>query len=107
MPPTHCSLVPQGCAHEPQFAESLCRSVQAPLHEVWVPGHIDTQVLLLHSSPALQTTLQPPQFFGSLVVLTQWLLQLVLPGRQRHWLPWQVPPRPQTLPQAPQLLGSA
>jgi hypothetical protein len=105
MPPTHCSLVPQAWAQAPQSAALLCRSTQPPLQLLWPGGQLGTQLPALQASPALQVTPQPPQFLGSVVRVTQLLLQLVVPGRQRHWPFWQVPV-PQLLPQAPQLSGS-
>jgi hypothetical protein len=46
---------------------------------------------------------QPPQFAGSLAVVTHVPLQLVWPAPHWHEPPWQVLPPAHTTPQPPQL----
>jgi hypothetical protein len=85
---------------------SDCRSKQAPLHEVSPVGHVATHWPLSQDWPEGHARLQAPQLAGSLPRRTQRLLQLVVP--LGHWQRElrQVPPLPQTLPQAPQLFAS-
>ena len=97
----------------PQLVGSVCRSRQKPLQTVWPVGHCGWQAPLTQSRPepqrkVLAATLQPPQLFGSLFRSRQKPPQFVWPTGQlsEQVLPTQLVPPGQTLPQAPQFIGS-
>jgi hypothetical protein len=91
----------------PQLFALVCTSMQAPLQAAWPAPHISWQVPALQTWPALQTTPQPPQLAGSVVVCTQALPHRVAFCAQAH-TPALQPTElaPHALPQAPQLLRS-
>jgi hypothetical protein len=105
-PPTHCSLTPHAWLQLLQFNASFCRFWHAPLHDASPTGHEVTHAPLAQTWPPTHATPQPPQFCTSSVSRTQRLPQFVVPLGHWHWLLKQLAPLPQTLPHAPQLLGS-
>jgi hypothetical protein len=61
---------------------------------------------IAHPCPTAQTLLQPPQFWGSLVVSTQLDPQAVVPAAHAHMLAAQTCRLAHARPQAPQFAGS-
>jgi hypothetical protein len=55
----------------PQWLASFARSTQAPPQLTRPPVQVSAQAPLLQTSFALQSFPQPPQFFGSVLWLTQ------------------------------------
>ncbi len=92
----------QRLPHVPQFA--LSDGTHALPHRSVPVGQ--PHMPLLHNWPAAHVRPQPPQFCTSSVSRMQRLLQFVVPLGHWHWLLKQFAPLPQTLPHAPQLLGS-
>jgi hypothetical protein len=85
--------------------------VRLPLQQALSPAppvRLPAQDPLQQTVPLAHMCVQKPQLFGSVLVLTQTPVQLVVPlGQPVPQLPFaQVWPEAQTLPQAPQLLGS-
>jgi hypothetical protein len=77
----HCSVAPHAVVHAPQCAASLVMSTHDCPH--WVSPALQevSQPPRLQTAPAAQVTPQPPQFCGSVRVLTQALLHVTSPGR--------------------------
>lgn len=93
--------------HVPQFCGSFCRSTQAPLHSVWVPGQVSTQLPLMQSSLCWHAlgaivVLHAPQWLRLVWVSTQMPLQLVCPIGQAHEPASQNVPPIHWVPHAPQ-----
>ena len=85
------------------------RKVQLPLQQTLALAPLEPQqVPLQQTRPLAHVFVQKPQWLGSVLVLIQAPLQLVVPlGQPVPQLPFaQVWPEAQTLPQAPQLLLS-
>jgi len=100
--------VPQRFPHAPQFAASVVRSTQTPLHRIWLGlGQLGiTQTPPVHCSPRAHGLLQAPQLRVSMEVLVQVPLQFVWPGNG-HGIGAHIPPRhwaleAHRLPHAPQ-----
>lgn len=109
-------------SHAPQWAVSVCRSVQTSPHRVWPAGQalspsMGTHWLLRQSSSREQTLPQPPQLKTSLVRSTQSAPHTVWPAAQApcgcvvdacatHLPLVQTSPIAQTVLQAPQLKTS-
>lgn len=108
LPALHVSVVALHTVVQlPQWASSDVRSKQVPLHSVWPLGQ--THWLLLQTLSLLQAWPQPPQLFGSVVVLMQLLPHSWLGALQtgKQTLFWQNVLAGQSAPQAPQLASSA
>jgi hypothetical protein len=99
-------VVPPGQAtpHAPQFASSVCRSTQLPLHSVLLDGQDDaTQLPATQFAPRPHTRPHTPQWSGFVLRSTQSVPpQSVAPTRHEH-APAEHAPRTQTRPHAPQL----
>jgi hypothetical protein len=110
----HPSPRPQTSPHPPQFAGSLCRSVQLPLQSV-KPGKQAAAHALpsqhkppWQAMPSRQELPQLPQFPGSLWTSTHLPLQLARPAAQpARQKPFEhLSSTLQTCPQPPQFSGS-
>ena len=93
----------------PQWLGSVVRLVHTPLHTILPPGQVHWPATQL--SPAGQAMLQPPQWLGSFVSLTQPIApwQSVSPVGQPHTPAVQVAPGPHSEfgpAQLPQWAGS-
>lgn len=91
--------------HAPQFWFDVKLTHCVP-HWCWVIGQLAAQALVTHTSPAVQTVLQPPQCCTSLVVFTHCPLQLVRPAGHEQLDAMHVAPPTQATPHPPQFLGS-
>jgi len=90
----------------PQLFASLIVSTQTPLQAVsWM--FVQPHLPLTHVAPCAQTLLHEPQFFESVVGLTQVDPQRTSPGAQPQVPLAQPRPAAQALPHAPQFFGSA
>jgi hypothetical protein len=76
-PETQFAPVPQTTLHAPQLEGSVSRSVQAPLQFACDAEHVVVHTPAEHTCPpaTLHVVPQPPQFFGSLWMSVQTLLQ--------------------------------
>ena len=123
LPCTHVSPVGQMKPHSLQFFGSVWVSVQPSPQQVSTPEHggpplqvvvVGMQVAPRHFESGGQTMLQPPQWSGSTVGLTQMGLvvaaQQMSPTGQAHTMfthmPWLHAPPLHEMPQPPQLFGS-
>ena len=96
VPPVHVWPLIQAWPHDPQLLASVVTSRHAivavdPLPTVQTirgAGHAAAHALDTHDWPVVHACAHDPQLFGSLVVLTHALPQLVVPALQ----PMQLPP---------------
>jgi hypothetical protein len=72
LPPAQPVVAPQMCPHVPQLLLSVDVLTHVPLHAVRLAAQLFAQVPLRQTLPGSQTTLQPPQFAGSLLVGMHW-----------------------------------
>jgi hypothetical protein len=94
--------------HPPQLFGSLFVFVQAPPHEVCCVGQpVVVHAPATHASPAPHFVAQSPQCWKFCCMLTHWVPQSSVPASQPHLPAEQIWPFGQTVPQAPQLAGSA
>lgn len=111
----HPWFCPQTLPQAPQLAASVLMFLQVPLQQVCPGPHaglqVNWQVPFTQFWPLAHAWPHPPQLFTSVLVFTHVPLHALWPaGHATHWGlkidPLQICPAGQTLPQAPQLLGS-
>jgi hypothetical protein len=68
LPFAHPVVGPHTCPQVPQLLLSVVVFTHVPLHAVRLAPQVVAQVPLRHTLPPVQTTLQPPQFEGSVLV---------------------------------------
>jgi hypothetical protein len=104
MPASQCDPPLHFFPQPPQLLSSACVGMHEPLHGVSPITHWFAQVPAEQSWTELQGLPHMPQFFGSVLRLTQAPLQSVFPEGHTHWPITHVPPGSHCTPHPPQLL---